>query len=152
MRYEKTRNIVVSLTHCNRPNRMKVPPSMMKPAGKIALTPHIDRYFPTRGPRTTQKSHNKILQMENSNAYQIWTEINEWFQILPQTATTWPPSDWPQSGKTLPAGRNKDQQRTPVRGREWSSGRKSTSCSSASLMSPPPAWQLAISDIQCEFS
>ena len=57
MRYKKTRNIVVSLTHCNRPNRMKVPPSMMKPAGKIALTPHIDRYFPTRGPRTTQKSH-----------------------------------------------------------------------------------------------
>ena len=29
---------------------MKVPPSMMNPAGKIAFTPHIERYLPTRGP------------------------------------------------------------------------------------------------------
>ena len=34
---------------------MKVPPSMMKPAGKMAFTPHIERYFPTRGPETKQQ-------------------------------------------------------------------------------------------------
>ena len=50
MRYEKRRNMVLSLTHCSIPNMMKVPPSMMKPAGNIAFTPHIDRYFPTNGP------------------------------------------------------------------------------------------------------
>ena len=34
---------------------MKVPPSMMKPAGKMAFTPHIERYFPTRGPETRRQ-------------------------------------------------------------------------------------------------
>ena len=42
--------MVLSLTHCNIPNMMNVPPSMMNPAGKMALTPQIDKYFPTRGP------------------------------------------------------------------------------------------------------
>ena len=44
------RKAVVSSTHWSSPNRMKVPPSMMKPAGKMALTPQMDRYLPTRGP------------------------------------------------------------------------------------------------------
>ena len=56
MRYEKRRNIVVSLTHCSIPNMMNVPPSIMNPAGKMALTPQIDKYFPTRGPEDLTKT------------------------------------------------------------------------------------------------
>ena len=47
--------MVLSLTHCSIPNMMKVPPSMMNPAGKMAFTPQIDKYFPTRGPLKWRK-------------------------------------------------------------------------------------------------
>lgn len=56
--------MVLSLTHCSIPNMMKVPPSMMKPAGNIAFTPHIDRYFPTSGPvnkRTVQSRVSMLI-------------------------------------------------------------------------------------------
>ena len=52
--------MVLSLTHCSIPNMMKVPPSMMNPAGKMAFTPHIDKYFPTRGPEK-EREENKIF-------------------------------------------------------------------------------------------
>ena len=60
MRYEKRRNIVVSLTHCSIPNMMNVPPSIMNPAGKMALTPQIDKYFPTRGPKNKKTLSTKM--------------------------------------------------------------------------------------------
>ena len=72
MRYEKRRNMVLSLTHCSIPNMMKVPPSMMKPAGNIAFTPHIDRYFPTNGPvnKRTVQSRVSMLSTADCGYYQ----------------------------------------------------------------------------------
>ena len=46
---------------------MKVPPSMMNPAGKIAFTPHIERYFPTRGPGKKEEEWKKEDKEERRN-------------------------------------------------------------------------------------
>ena len=70
MRYEKRRNMVLSLTHCSIPNMMKVPPSMMKPAGNIAFTPHIDRYFPTNGPVDKHIFQSRVSMWTNADNYQ----------------------------------------------------------------------------------
>ena len=70
MRYEKRRNMVLSLTHCSIPNMMKVPPSMMKPAGNIAFTPHIDRYFPTNGPVDKHAVQWRVAMLTNADNYQ----------------------------------------------------------------------------------
>ena len=67
MRYEKRRNMVFSLTHCSIPNMMKVPPSMMKPAGNIAFTPHIDRYFPTNGPVNKRSVQSRVSMLSTTD-------------------------------------------------------------------------------------
>ena len=55
--------MVVFLTHWSMPKRMKVPPSMMKPAGKMALTPQMERYLPTRGPAEYQVVGGETLRV-----------------------------------------------------------------------------------------
>ena len=57
---------MVLFTHCSIPNRMKVPPSMMNPAGKIAFTPHMERYLPTSGPA---KYRVKMVAFTQSQFY-----------------------------------------------------------------------------------
>ena len=70
--------MVVLDTHCSIPNRTNVPPLMMKPAGKMAFTPHMERYFPTRGP----DQHHVNLRISLSISPNIKRE--RW--IIPKTA------------------------------------------------------------------
>ena len=58
---------------------MKVPPSMMKPAGKMAFTPHIERYFPTRGPEI-RKSDMQTAEKMALTSHQMWKVIIEAIQ------------------------------------------------------------------------
>ena len=67
---------------------MKVPPSMMKPAGNIAFTPHIERYFPTRGPEIKQKVSDAAREDGSPYMSKYFSNRKSFLKLARKTALT----------------------------------------------------------------